>query len=75
MTTSKPPRRRSSRDPAVALAARLARYARQLDPDEHRVLEAMLVMAMDPLDRQSRRLAPALTDEEAKTVARLRRND
>ncbi len=69
--TGKP--RRRCRDPAATLAARLARYARGLGPEEHRILEAVLVMAMDPLDRQSRRLKPVLGAHEAEKVARLRR--
>ena len=67
------PTRRLRTDPAVALAAKLAQYARQLDAEERRVLQAMLVMAMDPLDRQSRRLKPALTPAETRKVAAARR--
>jgi hypothetical protein len=69
------PRRRRRNDPAVTLAARLERYASRLSSKEHRILEAMLVMAMDPLDRQSRRLTPVLTADEAEKVAAFQRND
>jgi hypothetical protein len=68
------PRRRRRRDPAVTLAARLERYARRLPADERQALEAMLVMAMDPLDRQSRRLQPVLTAAEAEKFATFRRD-
>jgi hypothetical protein len=53
----------------------LERYAGRLTSEEHRALEAMLVMAMDPLDRQSRRLTPVLTVDEAEKVAKFRRDD
>jgi hypothetical protein len=74
MVTEKPRRRRRS-DPAVSLAARLESYARRMSSNEHRILEAMIVMAMDPLDRQSRRLKPVLTADEAEKVAAFRRDD
>ena len=70
---SETPRRRS--DPAVTLATRLERYARRLTSEEHQILEALLVMAMDPLDRQARRLKPALTADEAEKLAIFRRED
>jgi hypothetical protein len=35
----------------------------------------MLVMAMDPLDRQSRRIKPVLTDDEADKAAAFRRGN
>jgi len=73
--THTPRRRRRPNDPAVRLAARLERYAGRLTSEEHRALEAMLVMAMDPLDRQSRRLTPVLTVDEAEKVAKFRRDD
>lgn len=67
--------RKPRNDPAVTLAAKLDHYARGLPAEEHRILEAMLVMAMDPLDRQARRLKPVLTDDEAAKAAALRRID
>lgn len=67
--------RKPPNDPAVALAAKLDVYARSLSAEEHRILEAMLVMAMDPLDRQARRLRPVLTDDEATKAAALLRAD
>ena len=73
--TDEPRRRRHSNDPAVTLAARLERYAKRLTSEEHRILEAMLVMAMDPLDRQTRRLKPVLTADEAEKVGTFRRDD
>jgi hypothetical protein len=58
---------------AILLAAKLDHYASQLTTKERRILEAMLVMAMDPLDRQSQRLTSVLTPDEARKVAELRR--
>ena len=63
------------RDPAATLAARLERYAKHMSPTEHRILEAMIVMAMDPLDRQSRRSKPVLSADEAEQLAAFRRDD
>ena len=60
-------------DPAVTLAAKLDRYAKRLPAEERRILQAMLVMAMDPLARQAWRLKPVLTEDEAEKVAQLRR--
>jgi len=60
-------------DPAITLAAKLDDYATRLPSDAHRILQAMLVMAMDPLDRQARRTKSVLTSEEARKVAELRR--
>jgi hypothetical protein len=61
-------------DPAVALAAKLSDFATRLPPEEHRTLQAMLVMAMDPLDRQARRLTSVLSDDETKKATALRRD-
>lgn len=58
---------------AVTLAAKLDDYARLLPAKEYRVLQAMLVMAMDPLDRQALRLKSVLTVDEARKVAEIRR--
>ena len=69
--TNEPGRQRD--DPAVTLAAKLDHYARRLTAEDHRILQAMLVMAMDPLDRQARRQKSVLTADEARKVAELRR--
>ena len=69
--TSEPRRRRD--DLAATLAAKLDHYATRLTAEEHRTLQAMLVMAMDPLDRQARRLRSLLTADEARKVAELLR--
>ena len=73
MMTSHPRTLRT--DPAATLAARLERYARRMSPIEQRILEAMIVMAMDPLDRQSHLRKPVLSADEAAQVAALRRDD
>jgi hypothetical protein len=62
-------------DPAVALAAKLSDFATKLPPKEHHILQAMLVMAMDPLDRQARRLTSVLSDDETMKAAALRRDE
>ena len=69
--THEPGRQRE--DPAAVLAAKLGRYARGLTAEDRRVLQAMLVMAMDPLDRQARRSKPVLTADETRKVAELLR--
>jgi hypothetical protein len=66
---TEPPKRRD--DPAITLAAKLDDYATRLPADEHRILQAMLVMAMDPLDRQTLRTKSILTPEEAQKVHEL----
>jgi hypothetical protein len=65
--------RRRRKDPAVTLAAKLEFYAKRLTAEEHRTLQAMLVMAMDPLDRQARRQRSVLTANEARRVAEVLR--
>ena len=60
-------------DPAITLAAKLDDYAALLPADDHFILQAMIVMAMDPLDRQTVRTKTVLTSQEARKVAELRR--
>ena len=74
MAARNPPRRRTA-DPASSLALRLEGYANGLSLEEKRIHEAMLVMAMDPLDRQSRRLTPILTADEADRLSALRSDE
>ena len=59
-------------DPAVSLAARLEKFSQQLSPEDLGLLQAILVMAMDPLDRQARRVTSVLSAEEARELASLK---